>query len=78
MQLKTKSTTYTEPNHRPHPENLNAGPRDTDEKNGKEDGKENNDAESPIHPKDFDLPVEEGEENVDDEIDAEEEANRPG
>ena len=72
MQLKTKSTAYTEPKHRPHPEKIKAGPREKNEENDK-------DAEPEIEADDFDLPEKEVEdENLDDEIDAVEEADRPG
>ncbi len=71
MQLKTKSTAHTEPKHRPHPDNIKAGP------GGKKEDDEDKDAE--IEAEDFDLPEEDIEdENMDDEIDAVEEADRPG
>ena len=78
MQIKTKSTAPTEPKHRPHPDNMHAGPKGTDEEMDQEEEKRNVDAESKIHPDDFDLPEKDVDENVDDEIDALEEANRPG
>lgn len=79
MQLKPQPAENTEPKHRPHPDNMHAGPHGEDEKTDNGDEKEKKDAESPIRPKDFDLPEENKEdENKDDEIDKIEEANRPG
>ncbi|MEP7080478.1 MAG: hypothetical protein ABI784_07105 [Ginsengibacter sp.] len=79
MQLKPLPAENTEPKHRPHPDNMHVGPRSEDEKKVNRNDKENEDAESLIRPKDFDLPKENIEdENMDDEIDKIEEANRPG
>lgn len=76
MQLKPHPTAHTEPKNRPHPENMHENPGG---EKGETDDTEDEDAESTVRPDDFDLPKEDPlEEDVDDEIDEIEEANRPG